>query len=132
MRSSSRCIVFIRLTVTLTEEAVGSLVGATLPSSPRLGGRARNSGGPARPDVRERAGCAHVGWCPIWRKFERSPKPTQRARRQAALFNENMLDDNAIWPWGSGIGYVFSIHCYVDFPETDKTCYIHYYITNHN
>ena len=50
---------------------------ASLPSSPRRGWRARDSGGPARPDVRKRAGCARVGWCQIWRK--RSPKPTQRA-----------------------------------------------------
>ena len=32
--------------------------------------------------------------------------------------------------------YVFSIHCYIDFAETDITCYIqtciHYYITNRN
>ena len=28
--------------------------------------------------------------------------------------------------------YAFSIHCYVDFAETDITYYIHYYITNRN
>ena len=29
-------------------------------------------------------------------------------------------------------GYVFSIHCYIDFAETDTTSYIHYYINYHN
>ena len=46
-------------------------------SGPRRSWRDRDSGGPARPDVRKRAGCPQIGWCPIWR--ERSPKPTQRA-----------------------------------------------------
>ena len=157
-----------------------------LPSSPRRGWRARDSGGPARPDVRKRVVCARVGWCQIWCK--RSPKPTQRARLAclatpemcikwrasntqlgeqpsqrkysahgwARGFNENKLDDNAIWPWSSGIAagtaheqlrlqqhtpilqvsyitrYVFSIHWYIDFTETYITCYIYYYTTNHN
>ena len=29
-------------------------------------------------------------------------------------------------------GYVFSILCYIDFAETDITCYIDYYISNRN
>ena len=76
-QNSEAVWVFIRLTETLlTEEAVGwtwfSCGCASLPSFPRRGWIARGSGGPARPDVRKRAGCAWVGWCPIWRK--RSPK----------------------------------------------------------
>ena len=67
----------------------------------------------------------------------------------ARVFNENMLDNNAIWPWSSGIAagtahkqlrlqqhtpilqvshitqYVFWIHWYVDFADMD-TCSIHY------
>ena len=71
------------------------------------------------------------------------------------IFNENTLDINTIWPWSSGIAagmahnqlrleqhtpilqvsyiarYVFSIHCYINFAETNIRCYIHFYITNH-
>ena len=58
----------------LTEEAVGLLLGAprSLPPSD-----VAEEPGPARPDVRQRAGCAQVDCCQIWRK--RSPKLTQRA-----------------------------------------------------
>ena len=77
------------------------------------------------------------------------------------VFNENMLDHNTIWPWSSGIAvgtahkqlrlqqhipvlqvcyikhYEFSIHslllhCYIEFAETNITCYIHHYIINHS
>ena len=48
---------------------------SSLPSSPWRCWRARDSGGPALPDLRMRAGCAQVGWYPILR----SPKPTQLA-----------------------------------------------------
>ena len=66
-------MVFIWLTGTIfTDEAVAPFLHATRLKSQRLW-----SLGPARSDVRKRAGCARVSWCQIWRK--RSPKQTQRA-----------------------------------------------------
>ena len=56
---------------------------ASLPSSPRRGWIARDSGGTARPDVRKRTGVARVVWCPIWRKRHGSSKPTQRPALRA-------------------------------------------------
>ena len=81
LRSSGRRVGFIGLTgIMLTEEAVDVLVGALRFLPPRDAAEEPETlevRGPARLDLRKRAGCAQVSWSPIRRK--RSPKPTQRA-----------------------------------------------------
>ena len=63
-------------------EAVGSVVCALCSRPPcDAAGEPETLQSPARPDVRKRAGCTQVGWCPIWQGVNvlLSSKPTQQA-----------------------------------------------------